>query len=138
MFGFEAIQQGQGWMLMVVGVLVVFSALIFLIIVMNVLRIVQSYLHQRMQRKTTDKTDDMPPELGGEIPGVLVAAIALTLILEEEQIHDEESMVLTMQALSKPYSNWWMRDLERTWGHGRNPSRASVLKAPDPVRGKDV
>lgn len=122
MYGFEAIQEGNGLSLMLAGMVVVFTSLVALIVMMKVLRIAQEGFHSR---KISKQTPGAEPKLGeGEIPGVTIAAIALTMILEEESVHDDESMVLTLRAFPKPYSNWWMRDLSTAWR--TKPSKTST------------
>ena len=132
MYGWEAIEQGQGLTLMVVGVSVVFTALLLLILMMKGLRFVQEYLHHRSQMSLSESADGIEPWKEGDIPGVVVAAIALTIILEEEQIHDEESMVLTLHALPKPYNNWIMSDMSRNWMGMRRQQTQQVRETLDP------
>lgn len=113
MYGWDAIIAARGVPLMLVGMLVVFSALLLLMFMMKLLRWVQETLHNRMMRR---KKGQGEPEIAtGEIPGVEIAAIALSIILEEESIHDQDSMVLTLQSLPKPYNNWWMNNLVQRW-----------------------
>ncbi len=109
---FQSIIEGSGFSLMLVGMSVVFTALLILMILMKLLKYGMNRLHclriaKQAEAGTLRGTATSCPQ-PEEIPGVLIAAIASTLILEQELVHDEESMVLTLRGLPKPYSNWWM------------------------------
>ncbi|MCF7810607.1 OadG family protein [bacterium] len=108
---FNNIIQGQGITLMLVGMSVVFCALVILLFSMKGLKGILTWLHLRKMSEKGVILDGVEAESAskpGEIPAVVVAALAMTIILDEEEAHDEESLVLTLQAMNKPYSNWWM------------------------------
>lgn len=106
---YQRIIDGNGISLMIVGMSVVFLSLVMLILMMKVLKNGLHYLHKiRIKKSVGDEALDSEIAHPDEVQGVLVAAIIITLILEQEQTHDEESLVLTLQALPKPYCNWWM------------------------------
>ncbi len=138
MNGLENIQEGQGFMLMIVGLTVVFSALVILMFLMKGLKRYQSLLHDRKTRR--ERAGQPGQQVVGEddIPGVVVAAIALTILLEEEQSHDSESMVLTLRGMPKPYSNWWQSRIDSAWGAHTTPGRYAALQTADPERGSRV
>ncbi len=136
-YGWQAVMAGNGLLLMLVGIIVVFCALVTLVVLMKLLKWYQSKLHARIMAKQAAATGT-EPEVEGDIPGVLVAAIAITIILEEESIHDEESMVLTLQALPKPYSNWWMRRMIDHEFARRQPATQTIQKTVDPIEGHRV
>lgn len=141
MYGLEGIAQGNGIMLMVVGMVVVFAALVILMFLMKALKRYQEWVHyrkqckQRAQSECADGDEDM---LGGDVPGTVVAAIAITILLEEEQVHDEESLVLTLQHLPKPYSNWWQSRVNPDWPAKITRGRPTVMQTEDPERGRIV
>jgi len=135
MYGIEAITNANGITLMVVGMVVVFIALLLLIVLMTALRYVQNYLHAIQQRKESGGLAPAAPE---DIPALVVAAIALTLILEEESVHDQESLVLTLHSLPKPYSNWWMSEIGRSWSTSLPKGQLTLMGVVDPIRGKVV
>ena len=105
----QRIVEGNGIPLMIVGMSVVFLSLVVLIFVMKILKNGLFYIHKlrtlKLDRFSLTKTEIAHPD---EIEGVLIAAIIISIILEQDQTHDEESLVLTLQALPKPYCNWWM------------------------------
>ena len=141
MAGWSGIEEGNGIMLMVVGMSVVFVALVLLMYVMKALKRYQILLHRRVQKRDAQPGDPLAivgPDGSEDIPGVVVAAIALTLIFEEESAHDEESLVLTLHAIPRPYSNWWQSRIERFWPVRYSSGSQEVFRHADPERGKEV
>lgn len=121
-----------GISLMIVGMAVVFIALVALMFMMKGLKNVLYWLHCRKMRREAPGDSGMEGTVcprPDETEAMTIAAIALTLILEEEAAHDEESLVLTLRALAKPYSNWWMPGNAQT-GHyntqGFRPTSSKV------------
>jgi len=144
MHGWEAIAQGNGYMLMLVGMSVVFTALVVLMFVMKGLKRYQEAIHTlKLNRKRAAEQSEFENPTDSttgkeEVPGVVMAAISLTIIFEQEQVHDHESMVLTLQSLPRPYSNWWQGRIDPAWSASRTPSRVTALQATDPERGKKI
>jgi len=140
MQGWQGILDGGGITLMVVGMIVVFSALVLLMFLMIGLKRYQEAVHLRVQRKqrAQEELEKLRVEASEEIPGVVVAAISLTLILEGEQVHDDETMVLTLRGISKPYSNWWQSRIDPVFSARATRGQSGVMRTPDPVRGKEV
>lgn len=108
---FSKITSANGIVLMFVGMGVTFLALLILMTMMLLFKDAMHLLHKRNQifaslRKGEAAIPAVPePE---SMLAAQIAAIAATLFIEDEAAHDEESLVLTMRALPKPYSNWWM------------------------------
>ncbi|MDX9725165.1 MAG: OadG family protein [Bacteroidales bacterium] len=48
---------------------------------------------------------EIPPGMK-EIPGDVTAAIAMAIILNSEEMHDEESRIITITRVSRIYSPW--------------------------------
>ncbi|MBC8277432.1 MAG: OadG family protein [FCB group bacterium] len=100
-----------GISLMIVGMAVVFSSLVILMFLMKGLKNCLYWLHCRKFAResaaggSAEGTSCPRPD---DTEAMTIAAIAMTLILEEQAAHDEESLVLTLRAMAKPYSNWWM------------------------------
>jgi Na+-transporting methylmalonyl-CoA/oxaloacetate decarboxylase gamma subunit len=137
--GWSAVDQADGFLLMLVGMSVVFTALISMFFLIRGLKRFEDH-RQRAARRREKRAADAAARAaraeagpdgvrvengeGTDVPGVVIAAIALTLILEAEQGHDEESMVLTLRALPRPYSNWWQNRIHVASGPTRiNPGR---------------
>jgi len=101
----------DGILLLLLGVTVTFAALFILMNLMKGLKYLLQmthYLKLKQENWMGLPADTLKEEAKEGVPGIVIAAIAITLILEEEQVHDEESMVLTLHAIPKPYNNWWM------------------------------
>lgn len=153
MYGWEGIQAGDGPTLMLAGMVVVFSALLLLLVLMKGLKKLQDARHARAQARADARqrataaaagVADEPgiraieaPD-GHDISGVEIAAIALTLLFEQEQVHDNESLVLTLQGLPKPYSNWWQSRIDPAWKARVTTGRPTSLQTQDPERGPRV
>jgi Na+-transporting methylmalonyl-CoA/oxaloacetate decarboxylase gamma subunit len=142
--GWKGIQEGEGVTLMIVGIIVVFVALLMLLVLMVLLKRAQDAWHKRQmarQKKAQaeaagEEVSDLGIHVEGheDVPGVVIAAIAMTIILEEETIHDQESLVLTLHAIPRPYSNWWQTQLSEPWGPRTTGGRPQVLQKPDPEK----
>ncbi len=123
---FDRMIDGGGFTLVFAGMGVVFFALAILLYMMKAMRSGFEWLHHRRQIRAAvaaggDASMYTKPE---DVPELVVAAIALTMLLDEEEAHDEESLVLTLRAMAKPYNNWWMSSLQRPWLTGKGHSRA--------------
>ncbi|MCB2200353.1 OadG family protein [bacterium] len=140
MYGWAGIEQGGGLKLMIVGMIVVFAALLLLMVIMILLKRYQEWIHLRVQRKqrSLEALENLRVESQEEIPGTVIAAIALTLIFEDDQVHDDEALVLTLRSLRTPYPNWWQNRIDHNWTSAITPSRAKALTIVDPIRGKQV
>lgn len=86
-----------------VGYIVVFSALVFMYFIYQILpRLLNMKIRQRLRREGKHHHT----ETGLSIPGEVSAAIAMAVYLHFEQAHDEESNVMTIKKVSKRYSPW--------------------------------
>ena len=93
-----------GLTITLVGILVVFSALIVLTIIFNQIpRILKSTIRFNFRRKGKLKEDE---ECCPDISGDTNAAIALALHLYLSELHDTESNVMTIEKVSRKYSPW--------------------------------
>ena len=109
----QSILMGEGIPLMAVGMTVVFISLVVLMLMMMGLKRVMALLQKPPKRA------ESRPVSHDEVTGEIIAAIAITLILEDEQSHDDESLVLTMRGMPKPFNTWWVRGMqEPTPKHG--------------------
>ena len=120
---------------MIVGMAVVFSSLVVLMFLMKGLKNLLHWLHCR--KFVRDSAGGI--EEGTACPrpddteAMTIAAIALTLIFEEEAAHDEESLVLTLRALAKPYSNWWMPGRTPTGNYNMRTFRPAISKVENTI-----
>ena len=95
---------GSGITVAVVGWLIVFAALVLLVIVFSQTpKIIYYNTRKKLKEKTKQAvvTDD---EL--HIAGDVSAAISTALYLFFDEIHDEESNIITIKRVRKTYSPW--------------------------------
>lgn len=86
----------------VVGYLIVFSALVLLFFVFNAMpKFINLKARQRMKKE--GKCDDCEVM---HVEGDVNAAISMALYLYLNEIHDEESDVITIKRVSKQYTPW--------------------------------
>ncbi|MFP4060263.1 MAG: OadG family protein [Bacteroidales bacterium] len=98
-FDLSAIDTGA-LTLAIIGYLVVFAALVLLYFVFYYFpRIIKT---RRIRR---DNEKGLEPEVG-ELTGEVNAAIGMALHFYLEELHDEESNVVTIRRTSKAYSPW--------------------------------
>lgn len=117
-----------GSFLLVAGMSVVFISLLLLMLAIKLI-----------QRLGAPRAPAAPARSSEpEVSGVLMAAIATTLLLDAEQAEEEERLVLTLRALPRPYPNWWQSRIARApWTPQVSlPPRADVFRAPE-TRGKE-
>jgi Na+-transporting methylmalonyl-CoA/oxaloacetate decarboxylase gamma subunit len=85
----------------IVGYIIVFSALVLLFFVYNLMPLVINFTARRKLRKE-GKCDDCEVM---HVSGDVTAAISMALYLHLE-LHDEESDVITIKRISKQYTPW--------------------------------
>ncbi|MCO5252291.1 MAG: OadG family protein [Candidatus Kapabacteria bacterium] len=87
----------------VVGMLVVFSALLILAsVVFNIPKVINLVQRKKSKTKGVEKTETKEIAVSGEIN----AAIAMALSLYFGEIHDDEAAILTIKKAPRPYSPW--------------------------------
>lgn len=94
----------QAAIIVVVGYLIVFLALVILYLVFRYVMplFFKLKLYRRAAREGRHLDDSEKQELTGEVN----AAIATALYLYFDEIHDIESNVITIRKISKSYSPW--------------------------------
>jgi len=93
-----------GFTITIVGIGVVFTALLILTIIFNQIPKVFKISLRRKFLKSGKKAEekDCCPDISGDTN----AAIALALYLYFNELHDKESNVMTIEKVSKRYSPW--------------------------------
>jgi glutaconyl-CoA/methylmalonyl-CoA decarboxylase subunit delta len=94
----------DNWTIAIVGYIIVFLALVLLVAVFLYLpRLVNMEARKRMRRKGV-----IPPEQQQviHISGEENAAIAMAIYLYFNEMHDEESNIITIRKVSRSYSPW--------------------------------
>lgn len=124
----------MGLFLLVTGMLVVFAALITLMMALKLIRYLE---HRSVEKAAAAKAASAgAPAIAAvepDVSGVLMAAIATTLLLDAQRVEEDERLVLTVRALPKPYSNWWQSRIARApWDARITPGRAEGMRTSGP------
>jgi Na+-transporting methylmalonyl-CoA/oxaloacetate decarboxylase gamma subunit len=92
-----------GWTIALVGYGIVFTALIALVIVfVNLPRLLQINLRSKLKKQGKSSSNNENLNIEGNVN----AAIAMALYMHFDQIHDEESNIITIKKVTKNYSPW--------------------------------
>jgi sodium pump decarboxylase gamma subunit len=100
--GMDSIIAGDGIMIAIVGVIIVFTSLTIISLLIRVLKKLAS---QQRSRAADTASDDGVPVRNG-VSGEVVAAIATALQHHLFEVHDEERTIITIKKVSRPYSPW--------------------------------
>jgi glutaconyl-CoA/methylmalonyl-CoA decarboxylase subunit delta len=85
----------------VFGYMTVICSLFLLFVLFSVI----PALRQRNQRKRF-RTEGLPESTATIVPGEVSAAIALAISIHLEELHDQETAILTIKKAGKNYSPW--------------------------------
>lgn len=100
----ELITEQGGWTVALVGYIIVFAALVMLIAIFTVIpKLINMRIRSELRRKGKQVTDE-PDEF--EVGGDVSAAISMALHLYMNDMHDEESNVITISRIQRRYSPW--------------------------------
>jgi len=94
----------QAWVIVIIGYLVVFAALVILYLVFKFLLpgIFKIKIYRRAAREGRHVDESEKRVLTGEVN----AAIATALYMYFDEVHDFESNVITIRKVSRAYSPW--------------------------------
>lgn len=102
-FDFSAID-GFAITVTVVGYGIVFVALVFMYYVYTLLpKVISMNIRQKLRRQGRHKEAEVKDL---NVPGEVNAAISMALHLYFNEMHDEESNIVTIKKVSKRYSPW--------------------------------
>ena len=87
----------------ITGYLIVFTALVLLFFFFNS---IPTLLSLGRNKKSVRRGEAPPGSLKERLSGEETAAISMALHLYLDELHDEESGVLTIKRISKTYSPW--------------------------------
>lgn len=89
-----------------IGVMVVFSALVILVFAFRLMGKIArgNFVYKRRKKRAGEevRVDERQPEL----TGYEVAAISMALHLMLSDVHDEESNIITIKRIERRYSPW--------------------------------
>ena len=92
-----------GWTVAIVGYTIVFIALVLLVIVFTNL---PKLLHLKLRKKLVKEGKPCAEVDDLNIESNVNAAIAMALHMHFNQLHDEESNIITIKKVTKNYSPW--------------------------------
>ncbi|MFW6019266.1 MAG: OadG family transporter subunit [Bacteroidales bacterium] len=102
------------------GYLIVFTALVLLYLVFNnIPKLIKMNLRSRLRAQKGIDESAIKQEEHFDTPGEVNAAIATALYMYFNDLHDEESNIITMQKISKRYSPW----SSKIYGLRNNPGQ---------------
>lgn len=101
----DAVNWSRIWVITIVGYSVVFTALVLLIFVFRLMpKLLNLHLKRRLKKEgkviSAEGVEDQ------YIAGEVNAAIALALSLYFNEMHDEESNIITIKRVERRYSPW--------------------------------
>ncbi len=98
------ISSQSGWTIAIVGYSIVFVALLLLIFIFTMLpKLINMKIRSELRRKgkhVSDSDEDL------QVEGNVSAAIGMALHLYFNEMHDEESNIITICRIQKKYSPW--------------------------------
>ncbi|MDX8339490.1 OadG family protein [Draconibacterium sp. IB214405] len=96
-----------GYTVAIVGFLIVFTALTCLVIVFtNAPKLINMKFNKEKLKKSKKKGEQEPAEDDYIVEGNVTAAISLALHMYFNELHDEESNIVTIKKVRKSYSPW--------------------------------
>ncbi len=98
-----SISEQGGWTVALVGYACVFAALVLLVVIFSYMPKLLQF-KTRKELKKQGKVSALFNDLSVE--GNVNAAIAMALYLHFNEIHDEESNIITIKKITKNYSPW--------------------------------
>ena len=115
-------QDPTGGGLALVAVLVVFVVLLLIMVVLNLVfgKVMVRHQNKKAEKATAQQPTNVnaaPAKKAGDISGEEFAAIAAAIHLYNDELHDEESTILTINKVAKVYSPWSSKM------HNMNPYR---------------
>jgi len=100
--GMDSIIAGDGIMIAIVGVIIVFASLTIISLLIRLLKRLASMKKARGEEAASD--EGLPVKNG--VSGEVVAAIATALQHHLFELHDDERTIITIKKVSRPYSPW--------------------------------
>ena len=99
-------QISEGYVILITGLLIVFSALVTLSLVFKYGMPFMLYLYKIITKRKDKKIKDISLEVDESFTGEVVAAISTAIHLYLNEQHDEENPILTIKQAKKSYSPW--------------------------------
>jgi len=99
-------QISEGYVILITGLLIVFSALVTLMLFFKYGLPLMLYLYKVITRKKDKRITEISLEADRNFTGEMAAAIGAAVHMYMNEQHDHESAILTIKQVKKPYSPW--------------------------------
>lgn len=96
----------EGYVIMITGLLIVFSALVTLALFFNYGLPILLYVYKIITKGKDKKISEIKVEADHDFTGEIAAAIGAAVHMYLNEQHDHESAILTIKQVKKPYSPW--------------------------------
>lgn len=99
-------QISEGYVILITGLLIVFSALVTLSLFFKYGTPFMLYIYKIITKRKDKKIKDIAIEVDEDFTGEVVAAIATAIHMYLNEQHDQENPILTIKQAKKSYSPW--------------------------------
>ena len=96
----------EGYVILITGLLIVFSALVTLALFFNYGLPVMLYVYKVITKRKDKKVSEIKVKRDTDFTGEIAAAIGATVHMYMSEQHDHESAILTIKQVKKTYSPW--------------------------------
>ncbi|KGL63353.1 OadG family protein [Polaribacter sp. Hel1_85] len=96
----------EGYVILITGLLIVFSALVTLALFFKYGLPVMLYVYKVITKRKDKKISEIKRTADKDFTGEIAAAIGTTVHLYLSDQHDHESAILTIKQVKKSYSPW--------------------------------
>lgn len=99
-------QISEGYVILITGLLIVFSALLTLSLFFKFGLPVMLYIYKVITKRKDKKIAEISLTSDSDFTGEISAAIGAAIHMYMNEQHDHESAILTIKQVKKPYSPW--------------------------------
>jgi glutaconyl-CoA/methylmalonyl-CoA decarboxylase subunit delta len=97
----------EHWIIVAVGYIIVFASLCLLYLVFENLPVLLTLAGKKQgKQKNMPEEPKVQSNLPSPVSGDEIAAISAAIFLFKEELHDEETAVITIRKITKKYSPW--------------------------------
>lgn len=99
-------QISEGYVILITGLIIVFSALILLSLFFKYALPIMLYIYKVITRRKDKKIAEISLKSDRNFTGEIAAAIGAAVHMYMNEQHDHESAILTIKQVKKTYSPW--------------------------------
>jgi len=96
----------EGYVILITGLLIVFSALVILALFFNYGLPLMLYVYKIITKGKDKKVSEIKVKRDSDFTGEISAVIGAAVHMYTSEQHDYESAILTIKQVKKPYSPW--------------------------------